>query len=275
MNRFSILVTIILLGLPDCGFSQNISGRVVDSDTQMPLPYVNIGVVYGDRGTVSDEEGYFSLDLTGADSAATLRFSFIGYEPHDMSVSEARGQGEQKIRLHPKVLELKEVVVFAREYGEKIVGNPKPLKFAVAGFRNDSLGYEVGIRVKIRQRPTMLKQLRLHGLTTSYDTVFYRLNVYELEDGNPGKNILKEPIYITLTDNEKTRDRDIDLTPYHIMVQDDFVISLEYVRDMGEGSLTLNTGMLSGKTFFRRTSQGKWYSAPLGYGMSVLIRYQK
>jgi hypothetical protein len=169
---------------------------------------------------------------------------------------------------------MQKVVVFPREYAEKVVGNPNPIKKAYAGFANDSLGYEMGIRVKIKKRPTLLKELRLHGLAASYDTVFYRLNVYEMKNGNPGPNILKEPIYITLTDFT-SEDIVIDLIPYHIMVQDDFVISLEYVRELGEGSLTLRTGFLSGKTFFRKTSQGEWHSIPLGLGMSVLTRYQK
>ncbi|MEA3286822.1 MAG: hypothetical protein U9Q77_05560, partial [Candidatus Marinimicrobia bacterium] len=98
------------------------------------------------------------------------------------------------------------------------------------------------------------------------------------------------PIYITITDFKGIQresiagvayeytpgeERTIDLTPYHIVVQDNFVISLEYVKELGEGKLQLKTGILSGKTFFRKTSQAEWHSAPLGLGMSVLIRYKK
>lgn len=266
-----------MLVVPVLGWGQQISGRIIDGETGEMIPYVNVGVVGGDRGTVSDEGGYYYLDLTGADSTSILRFSFIGYESHDIRIGDIGDAAtfSQGIELTPIVIPMKEVIVFPREYEEKYVGNPNPLNFAFAGFANDSLGYEAGIRVKIKRRPTLLKQLRLHGLSTTYDTVFYRLNVYEMDEKRPGKNILSEPIYVTLIDNEGTRDREIDLTPYHIVVQDDFVITLEYIREMGEGELRLRTGFLSGKTFFRRTSQADWHSVALGYGMSVLVRYQK
>lgn len=249
----------------------------MDSETNESIPYVNIGILKGERGTVSNEEGYFFLDLTGEQVDRKLRFSFIGYENYDISVSEISRNclGPCEIKLNPKVLEMQKVVVFPREYVEKVVGNPKPLKHAMAGFKNDSLGYELGIRVKLKPRPTILKELRLHGLSTSYDTVFYRLNVYELIDDEPGPNILQEAIYVTLTDVDRTKDIIIDLNPYHIVVQDDFVISLEYIRELGEGSLSISTGFLSGKTYYRKTSQAEWHSLPLGLGMSVLVRYQK
>jgi len=96
-----------------------------------------------------------------------------------------------------------------------------------------------------------------------------------MNDGQPGSNILQEPIYVTLTNIQNGEDIIIDLNPYHIVVQDDFVISLEYIREMGEGLLQLRTGVLSGKVFFRKTSQAEWHSAPLGLGMSVLVRYPK
>lgn len=292
MNCIKRFLPVLLVTLPLVCIGQNVRGRIIDGKTLDYIPYVNIGVLKGERGTVSNDQGYFHLELSGIDPDAEVRFSFIGYENHDISVSDVirTCSTHCEIRLTPKILEMQEVVVFPREVVEKVVGNPNPLSFAFAGFKNDSLGYEMGIRVKIRKRPTLLKELRLHGLTTTYDSVFYRLNVYKMDKGTPGRNILKEPIYITLVKHDESEevgvdpntyqikpleDVVIDLSPYRIMVQDDFVIALEYVKELGEGSLYLRTGMLSGKVFFRKTSQAEWHSTPFGLGMSVLIRYQK
>ena len=93
--------------------------------------------------------------------------------------------------------------------------------------------------------------------------------------GDQGGTFLKKPIYITLTDFEQLADITIDLSSHHIVVHDDFVITLEYVKELGEGNLQFSTGILNGKIFYRRTSQAAWYSAPFGLGMSVLIRYEK
>jgi len=270
-------IIFLLVFIPLSGWSETISGRMVDRETGEALPYVNIGVLGGERGTVSNEQGYFHLDLTGLMPESTIRFSFIGYENHHATVEKLSGLGGNlgEVKLTPITLEMQAVLVFPREFKEKVVGNPHPPAMMRGGFAEDSLGYELGIRVKIRKRPTLLKTLTLHGVTTTYDTVFYRLNVYEMEDKQPGKNILTKPIYITLTDFEQLADITIDLTSHHIVVHDDFAITLEYVKELGEGDLQFSTGILNGKIFYRKTSQAPWHSAPFGLGMSVLIRYEK
>ncbi len=267
----------LLIFIPLSGWSDTISGRMVDAETGETLPYVNIGVLGGERGTVSNEQGYFHLDLSDLMPESTIRFSYIGYKNYNVSVENLSGLGGTlgEVKLTPVTLEMQAVLVFPREYKEKVVGNPNPPAMMRAGFTEDSLGYELGIRVKIRKRPTVLKTLTLHGVTTTYDTVFYRLNVYEMEDKQPGRNILTKPIYITLTDFEQLADITIDLTSHHIVVHDDFAITLEYVKELGEGDLQFSTGILNGKLFYRKTSQAPWHSAPYGLGMSVLIRYEK
>jgi hypothetical protein len=269
--------TFLFLILATVAFSQCISGRVLDRQSSEALAYVNIGVLNGNHGTVSNEEGIFRLDLQGVEEAAKIRFSYIGYESVDTLVGPLDSLETRiiNIELEPILLEMDEVLVFPREYKEKIKGNPKPADFIRAGFMDDSLGYEVGIRIKIRKRPTLIKTLYLHGLIMSYDSVFYRLNVYELEDGIPGKNVLKKPIYISLSKDDITEDISIDLTQHHIVVHDDFAITLEFVKDQGEGFLTFSAGIMNGITFVRKTSHGKWMGNPIGVGMSVLIRYPK
>ncbi|NQT64043.1 MAG: carboxypeptidase-like regulatory domain-containing protein [Candidatus Marinimicrobia bacterium] len=259
------------------GRAETLSGRVLSSATGDAIPYVNIGVLKGERGTVSNDKGYFRLDLSEIDKGSTLRFSFIGYESYDVTIAEIleRCKVACEVELTPKILELPEVVVYPRKFKEKVVGNPHPPPGLKAGFTNDSLGYELGILVKLKQRPTLLKELRLHGIETSFETIFYRLNVYEMDQDLPGKNVLSEPIYITLTNFSGEKIIKIDLSPHQIVVEDDFVISLEYVKELGAGNLVFATGILSGKMFYRKTSQAEWHSAPFGLGMSVLISYEK
>ena len=257
--------------------AQSMSGRVIDKTNSEPIPYVNVGILNGHRGTVSNDQGLFNLDLSHLPADAKLRFSYIGFKSVDLNVAELETLelSAFMVELEPVVLEMSEVLVFPREYAEQVKGNPHTLKFIQAGFSNDSLGYELGVLIKIKKRPTLVKMLTLHNLMMTYDSVFYRLNVYEMDGETPGKNVLKQPIYITLSKSDVKEDVQIDLNPYHIVVQDDFVISLEYVREQGEGSLVFGAGFLNGRTFHRKTSQDRWFSDPVGIGMSTLIRYQK
>lgn len=250
---------------------------MTDRSNETPLAYVNIGVIEAERGTVSDEMGLFSLDLKDLPPEAVLRFSYIGYASKDFTVGEIvkHGNAPLSVGLNPITIQMDRVIVHPREYKEVVKGNPNPPGFMNAGFSNDSLGYEIGILVKVRKRPTQIKVLNLHNLATSYDSVFYRLNVYEMEGREPVRSALNEPIYIQLTKTDLRTEISVDLTPYNIMVHDDFVITLEYVRELGEGRLSFGAGMANGWTYYRRTSQGRWYRSPIGIGMSVLIRYAK
>ena len=87
-------------------------GQVIDAATEEPLPYVNIGLVNQNIGTVTDEAGYLVLEVPGNGYAdATLRFSMIGFEPQDFTLQECRDQKILTIPLQEKATALEEVVL--------------------------------------------------------------------------------------------------------------------------------------------------------------------
>ena len=73
-------VALFFLFLPFISLSQTlIIGQLIDEATQNPLPYVNIGLIDENIGTVSDRQGYFELLLNPAQyKNATLLFSMLG-----------------------------------------------------------------------------------------------------------------------------------------------------------------------------------------------------
>src|SRR5690606_40313860 len=68
--------------------AQTISGQVTDQETGEALEFVNVGVLNRNIGTVTDEQGNFSLPLSPKNDADTLRISLIGYEPASFVRSE-------------------------------------------------------------------------------------------------------------------------------------------------------------------------------------------
>ncbi len=60
-----------------------VTGKVVD-ETNSPLPGVSIVLKGTQRGTVTDGNGQFKLDVP--DANATLIFSFVGYQPQEIAV---------------------------------------------------------------------------------------------------------------------------------------------------------------------------------------------
>jgi TonB-linked SusC/RagA family outer membrane protein len=82
-----------------------ITGRVLSSSDNTPLPGVNVVEKGTQNGTVTDLDGNYSLTVSSPDAVVT--FSFIGYLSEEMTVSD---QTTIDINLQEDILELDEVV---------------------------------------------------------------------------------------------------------------------------------------------------------------------
>ncbi|MBK9670660.1 MAG: carboxypeptidase-like regulatory domain-containing protein [Bacteroidetes bacterium] len=85
-----------------------VSGKVFDSETKEPLPFVNI-IFKGTRiGTTSDFDGNFLLSTS--EKVDSLVFSYIGYVPKTRAIKKGISQ-ELKIELSVNSVALKEIVI--------------------------------------------------------------------------------------------------------------------------------------------------------------------
>lgn len=101
-----LVLLLVMLSLPVTAQDFiTVSGLVTDQQTRQPLPHVS--VVANMVGTVTNDQGRFTLKLPPHQSSIT--FSLIGYKSRQMQV-EADGQ-EFNIQLQPLVVTLNEVVV--------------------------------------------------------------------------------------------------------------------------------------------------------------------
>src|SRR5215210_3809983 len=63
-----------------CAYTQNsyaIEGSIIDFDTGLPLKNVSVIIKENKKGTITNDSGYFSLQVTL--ETFTLQFSTIGY----------------------------------------------------------------------------------------------------------------------------------------------------------------------------------------------------
>ena len=77
--------------------AQFISGKVLDAANGEPLPYVNIGVLNNNIGTVSDAYGNYYLELQSKNLLDTLRFSMIGFGTKDLVVKDYLEQEKEEM----------------------------------------------------------------------------------------------------------------------------------------------------------------------------------
>ncbi|MEX0648530.1 MAG: TonB-dependent receptor [Balneolaceae bacterium] len=84
----------------------DITGRVIDADTEEPLMGVTVFVLGTNTGTTTDMDGRFSL--TVPDGSETLAFSYVGYIRQEVSIGD---QTEFNIRMSSDIAMLDDVVV--------------------------------------------------------------------------------------------------------------------------------------------------------------------
>lgn len=120
-------LTILLLSFfAFSGFSQNLTqtirGRVIDKQSEIPLPGVNVITLGEPRlGATTDENGYYKLENVPV-GRTSLVFSFIGYQP--VSLQNMELTSAKELVLNVAMLEsteqLEEVVVTADNEADRV-----------------------------------------------------------------------------------------------------------------------------------------------------------
>lgn len=274
MPNLKIITAIILLLAASATQAQTLKGTVTNADTKQPIQYVNIGVPGGNTGTVSDENGQYELQIPDSLNQKTIRFSCIGYEPYIQTVSEFKSLASQNISLNEKVTQLSEVLVLPKKIVEKTLGIKTSLRNIAAGFKENKLGYELGIMMKTNKTMT-LKTIHINFSHTTYDSIFYRLNVYEEIGKMQFENILTKPYYISIALADIKETIAIDISHLRITSNKNLLVTLEHVRNLGEKGYLYFCAAPGKKTYYRKTSQGDWESARVGISISADVLMEK
>jgi hypothetical protein len=256
----------MILLIPGIVFSQSGTGRIISGETGAGVGYVNVGLIGKNQGTVSDKDGNFTINLAGANGTDSIRFSMIGYESKTLLVNLLKGDSPLKIILTPVSYILPEIEVTYHKQKKHIIGNPVTTNELRSGFSNNDLGSELGIKDFVRKQ-VLLKNINLDVAICTYDSVTYRLNIYQTDNQIDYKNILKKPIYISFSKDDINTAITIDLLKYSIVVEGNILITLELYKDLGEGRLLFRTEYFTGLTYHRKTSQGNWSQSPGVIGM--------
>ena len=246
-------------------------GKITDAKSNEPLPYVNIGIPGAGIGTVSDEQGYYLIEIPPDKIIDSLYFSMVGFAFQSFKIDQIEGTNEKllNIAFNPEITALKEVVVTSGKWEKIAVGNETNSKLITTGFTTNQLGNEIAQFVRIKkQRPTLIQRFWLSIAENSIESVILRLNIYLEEEGFPGENILQEPIYLELPNEPQTIT--VDLTPYDIYVEDDFFVSIEWIEDLGVEGLWFSAGVFGKSLYARSASHAQWVKQrALSIGMGV------
>lgn len=254
-------------------FSQTISGKVLNSSDGEPLIYASIGVIGTSRGTITDEQGNFCLDIKDIPVNSTMRFSMIGFNPVTSLVSELVDK-QNAIFLEPGTVQLAEIIV--KPAGKpKIVGTTDYTRGTLCGWggTDTGKGYEIGTKLELGPTPVRLRSLHLHIHKQSFDSTLFRLHIRDLIDEMPGNELLNSDILFTA--DKESGWIEVDLSKYNLVFKDTIVLSLEWIKVTGlnndslmkmdgqkqyTANVLLSKKMNHGCMFTRWGSEAKWTS---------------
>ncbi len=132
--RLPGIILLIMAITCNAGYAQgiNVQGRVTDAQTGQAIPGATVSVKSGKGGTVTDQNGRFTLNV---ESGQILRFSLVGFETQNIVY---KGQIDLSIKLKEGSQALSEVVVVG--YGTQ---SRTTLSGAVASLSDDAIKHTV------------------------------------------------------------------------------------------------------------------------------------
>lgn len=265
LNIKTVLFYFVLF-IPGVISGQFQEGKVLSGTTNLGIGYVNVGIIGRNIGTVSDESGNFRINLEKINDDDSIRFSMIGYQSKSFLVSQFKEKSIKEVYLNPISYYLREVKIIYSRPRRIRLGTPVTSNDLRSGFANNDLGSELGIKVYVR-RQVKLTDLNLNVAICTFDSVTYRLNIYQSVNQTEYKNILTEPIYISFSKDRINKVITFDLRKYSIVIEGDVLITLELFKDLGEGKLLFRTEFFTGITYHKKTSEGNWTESAGVIGM--------
>ena len=243
---------------------QTIAGKIVNASNSEPLIYATIGVIETSVGTITDEEGEFSLEVKGIPVNSLVRFSMIGFKSKIYTMEELINK-DNIIRLESEIYKLPEVVVNSSGKIRKVGTTGISPRGGVCGWGGNQTGegWEIGTKIELGDLPVRLKSLHIRVNRQSYDSTLLRLHIRSIVDNMPLSELLNTDILISL--KKETGWIEIDLNKYNLVYKGDIVLSLEWITIFGldaNNFITVNREkrFIAGVTLDKKRNQGCLYT---------------
>ena len=110
--RISIIGFLIVCNLSIWAQKKIISGRVLDAETDLALPFASISFNDYSNGSVSNSEGVYVIDIAADRLGDSLYFSYMGYETLGISVKSLLMEGS--VWLRSAQINLTEIPVYSQ-----------------------------------------------------------------------------------------------------------------------------------------------------------------
>jgi CarboxypepD_reg-like domain len=217
-----LLASLSLAALPLRAPAQQLpplEGQVLNARTGQPVPFATLGVPRRGLGTVADEQGRYVLRLP-AGATDTLIVTSVGFS-REVVLPAALAAGQREFRLTPQEQTLQNVDIKHRPVRPATLGRRQEkgdLRWMAGSSGQEVVdtewGWELGA-VLTPKAPALLEEFHVFFFDNTYDHLRFRLNLYALENGRPGKALLSQDVQLTVVRWQKGWVT-VNLRPYNI-----------------------------------------------------------
>ncbi len=240
-----------------------LSGTVIDAGSSQRLAFVHIGVIGKNMGTISTEDGSFSIDPQRFEAGDQITFSMIGYKRVTIPVEHLKDQ--MVVKLSRQSIQLKPVEISAEKIKDKSIflGRVDPSKTTTGQSGTTAYGYggEWGVEIDPKGEEYVLKKVRFHTRFNTFDSILFRVNLYSIQDGLPDTSLLRTEVLTKSYSGDNWIEADV--AAQNLKVSSPFVASMELVRlwysKESENYLFYTHSKAPvGRTFSKQSSMDNW-----------------
>lgn len=248
--------------------AQVISGKILSDYDNRPISFAKVGIVGNEEyGTIADENGLYSLNLTNVNRHSILNIEIGGFENFNISVNDFLKQTNHDILLKEKIKEIEAVAIKSKKFKNRhwgIDSKSKKILYAVYPDRKkdkEEQSKEFAIKISSRKR-VKIQKINLNIVEFESDVpVKIRVNVYDEKDGKPNQSVLYRDITGIITkDSIKDNTYTLDVTNEHINVDGNFFVSIQFLNYF-KGQIFISGGLF--KSGYLRKYYGNWEKVSL------------
>lgn len=204
-----------------------LKGKILESDSLLPLAYASISIKNFSSGSIGDINGNFELELEDKNFYDTLVFSSMGYGHIVLPVKDFIDRKSKTIILKPISYELPPAKVSSKDFKKVIMGNRKNIPNG--SLYLDTHGQQAALEIENKENINgKILALNYYLSPKGNTEAPFRVRLY-LKDsvtGGPGKDLLPE-ILVVKPDVKKGWFA-VNVSEYHIEVPSEgFFIAME------------------------------------------------
>jgi hypothetical protein len=248
--------------------AQSQQGRIIDRESGIGIPYVNVGLMKKGDGITSDNNGYFNFDLAKTVPGDSISFSCIGYKALVINAYNLNKDTNKIIYLDKHPATDKVVQPLTGNFKIKGYGHTTQSSLITMLFW-DIPAAEHGTIISFK-KPVVLQTIIANMAKMDTDSIYCRINIYKFTGNMQFENILKKPLYYIASKKEFNDQLILDVSGENIAVQGNYLFSIQNLfMDNKSRNIALK-GTLAGHSYSRFNPNDAWEKSP--FGLAIWVR---